>query len=111
MRAYSEQLGRWVEYDVIDVTSPQATHTITLGDGWVQKIHPLSMMRSFMGGESGRSAAQIKQANSRNLRRDLARPNVKPLHCACGEKLDSYDIARRYKTCRICRGVVQRRYA
>jgi hypothetical protein len=120
-----------MDYEVICFTGPLATHTLTDGEGWVQKRHPLDALRR--AGHDGNSVEAVKQAHVRRHRTSSTtykavprivdpcanvfkasgkgwrlmtkdHPNAHP----CSSCLDGFlrpkEVARRYVTCRTCRG-------
>ena len=101
--------ARFVTVESLHFTGPGARSLV----GEIsQRVHPLSVMRSVMAGESGRTLAEIKRADrQRNRKGTQGALRVPVDRCACGEPIDDYDQRRRYRTCRVCRGIVQARRA
>jgi hypothetical protein len=91
---WSDELGTFIHCEVFNVTGPLATHTLTPGEGWVQKRHPMEAFRQK--GHDGSNPSLVKARHS-GPRKDRALIPDRRL-CPCGN-LSSYG----HMTCGNCR--------
>ena len=96
--------ARYVEYEVVNVTGPSATHVITSGEGWRQRMHPSDYIRGQGQSDAADTGPRIvchmpgcKNKASQNHKDCSSCRSRRLAKCGCGRPL-SYGALR----CFVC---------